>query len=112
MTLRYIGSLRRLPLSRRCLSTVEAGVERPDQYCADLVRKNDYESFLVSPFYPTELRPAYFALKAFSVGAHRLPDNVHSALAGGLGNGAGQRLESDDWPIADAVLARCYQKFL
>ncbi|KAK0221836.1 isoprenoid synthase domain-containing protein [Armillaria fumosa] len=84
MTIRCIGNLRRLPLSRRCLSTLEAGIEQPDQYCADLVRKNDYESFLVSPFYPPELRPAYFALKAFSVDLATVQDTVSNPMIGQL----------------------------
>lgn len=31
------------------------------------MRKHDYESFLVSQFYPKEQQGGYFALKAFSV---------------------------------------------
>ena len=36
-------------------------------YCRDLVRKHDYEGFLVSQFYPNEVKDSYFAVKAFSV---------------------------------------------
>lgn len=39
----------------------------PAGYCKDLVRKVDYESYLISKFYPPELQNGYFAIKAFSV---------------------------------------------
>lgn len=39
----------------------------PAGYCRDLVRRQDYESYLVSQFYPKHLQGGYFALKAFSV---------------------------------------------
>jgi NADH dehydrogenase [ubiquinone] 1 alpha subcomplex assembly factor 6 len=43
------------------------GSEDPTGYCKEFVRKHDYESFLISPFYPKEMQPGYFALKAFYV---------------------------------------------
>lgn len=45
-----------------------SGSADPGQFCEDLVRKHDYESFLTSQFYPKEVRGGYFALKAFYVG--------------------------------------------
>jgi len=43
------------------------GLSDPAGYCRDLVRKHDYESFLVGQFYPQAKQDAYFAIKAFSV---------------------------------------------
>ena len=43
------------------------GLADPTAYCRDLVRKHDYESFLLSHFYPKQKQDAYFAIKAFSV---------------------------------------------
>lgn len=39
----------------------------PTTYCSDFLRKHDYESFLISQFYPKEMQGGYLALKAFSV---------------------------------------------
>jgi hypothetical protein len=36
-------------------------------YCRDFVRKQDYEGFLISQFYPKGLQGGYFALRAFFV---------------------------------------------
>ena len=45
----------------------EGGLQDPESYCKDLVRKRDYEWFLISHFYPKELQGAFFALRAFYV---------------------------------------------
>ena len=45
----------------------EGGLQDPESYCKDLVRKRDYEWFLVAHFYPKELQGAFFALRAFYV---------------------------------------------
>lgn len=45
-----------------------AGPSDPHTYCRELVRKHDYESFLNSYFYPSNVQRGYFAVKAFSVG--------------------------------------------
>lgn len=58
-------------LSRRRTHTdiaTNLGLADPAAYCKDFVRKNDYESYLISKFYPPELQNGYFAIKAFSVG--------------------------------------------
>lgn len=54
---------------RRWLSTEtsNAAIADPTGYCRELVRKHDYEAFLVSQFYPNHVKGGYFALKAFSV---------------------------------------------
>ena len=59
-----------LSFSRRQLATgiAEGGTQDPSTYCSDLVRKRDYESFLISHFWPRELREHFIALRAFYVG--------------------------------------------
>jgi hypothetical protein len=39
----------------------------PSGYCKVFIRRHDYESFLISQFYPKEMQGGYFALKAFYV---------------------------------------------
>jgi NADH dehydrogenase [ubiquinone] 1 alpha subcomplex assembly factor 6 len=62
-----------LPLSlrlgyRRTVSTHSKGsLTDASGYCRDFVRKNDYEGFLISQFYPKDLQGGYFALRAFFV---------------------------------------------
>jgi NADH dehydrogenase [ubiquinone] 1 alpha subcomplex assembly factor 6 len=59
-----------IPLRRRCYSSGPApGLADPVGYCKELVRKHDYESFLLAPFYPKHAQAGYFAIKAFSVGS-------------------------------------------
>ena len=45
----------------------EAGLADPAAYCRDLVRKRDYESYLIGSFYPRHIQGAFFALRAFYV---------------------------------------------
>ena len=47
--------------------TSAGGTKDPNVYCRDFVRTHDYESYLISQFYPKEKRNGYFALKAFYV---------------------------------------------
>lgn len=54
-------------------SPAAVGLSDPSAYCKELVRKHDYESFLVSHFYPKPKQDAYFAIKAFSVSILRDP---------------------------------------
>ncbi|KZT25396.1 hypothetical protein NEOLEDRAFT_359523 [Neolentinus lepideus HHB14362 ss-1] len=71
--------------SRRSLTTASpslGGVGDPGAYCKDLVRKHDYESFLMSPFYPEYLRGGYFALKAFYVELAMLQESVSNSMVG------------------------------
>jgi len=42
------------------------GSEQPLTYCRELVRKQDYDSFLASYFYPRATQDTFFALKAFN----------------------------------------------
>ncbi|RDB17848.1 NADH dehydrogenase (ubiquinone) complex I, assembly factor 6 [Hypsizygus marmoreus] len=72
--------------SRRDFNTsaepTEASIADPTGYCRDLVRKYDYEGFLVSQFYPGDLRGGYFALKAFSVELAMVQDHVSNQMIG------------------------------
>lgn len=45
----------------------EAGTSNPTEYCKGLVRKHDYEGYLVSQFYPRQYQSAFYALRAFYV---------------------------------------------
>jgi NADH dehydrogenase [ubiquinone] 1 alpha subcomplex assembly factor 6 len=79
---------RDLPFTHRCShirpastgTNSEHSSTDPTEYCRELVRKHDYEGFLISQFYPKDLQGGYFALKAFSVGRvvlnFRFPLNV------------------------------------
>lgn len=59
-----------LPL-RRYATTQAApdvgGASDPHAYCKDFVQKRDYESYLISQFYPPEYRDGFYALRAFYV---------------------------------------------
>ncbi|KAF8914932.1 isoprenoid synthase domain-containing protein [Mucidula mucida] len=81
MTTRH---LQKVAFGRRVYSTTRpaAGAENPAQYCLDLVRKHDYESYLAGPFYPAELRTGYYALKAFSVELATVQDSVSNPMIG------------------------------
>ncbi|KDQ62289.1 hypothetical protein JAAARDRAFT_122532 [Jaapia argillacea MUCL 33604] len=83
-------ALRNLPLvphqllARRYTNTPTpaGGLDDPVAYCRELVRKNDYESFLLSPFYPKELQGGYFALKAFYVELATVQEAVSNDMIG------------------------------
>lgn len=76
MRIRSLQSLPRIILRRRLYSTqsqslsspsISVGLSDPFGYCADLVRKHDYESYLISQFWPKDIRGPYLSIKAFSV---------------------------------------------
>lgn len=57
-----------LPLLKRGMTNDSTiGLANPAAYCREFVRKHDYESFLVSHFYPKAAQDGFFAIKAFSV---------------------------------------------
>ncbi|KAJ7095868.1 Squalene/phytoene synthase [Mycena belliarum] len=56
----------------------------PAEYCRELVRKHDYESFLISKFWPASLQDSYFAIKAFSTELAMVQDNVSVATLGAV----------------------------
>ncbi|XP_072855243.2 NADH dehydrogenase (ubiquinone) complex I, assembly factor 6 isoform X1 [Pogona vitticeps] len=51
-------------------------------YCMDLVRKRDYESFLCSLLLPAESRHSAFALRAFNVELAQVKDSVSQKIIG------------------------------
>ncbi|KAL1921258.1 uncharacterized protein VTP21DRAFT_10974 [Calcarisporiella thermophila] len=51
-------------------------------YCKDLVRKHDYENYLVSLFYPGSLRSAQLALRAFNIELASVREQVSNPLSG------------------------------
>ncbi|XP_074754791.1 NADH dehydrogenase (ubiquinone) complex I, assembly factor 6 isoform X2 [Athene noctua] len=64
-----------------------AGWSRPApggevQYCAELVRKRDYEGFLCSLLLPAESRTSAFALRAFNVELAQIKDSVTQKTIG------------------------------
>ncbi|KAJ7675829.1 Squalene/phytoene synthase [Mycena polygramma] len=80
-----------LRLARRCssntarrYSTVPEAPTDPVLYCRDLVRKHDYESFLISKFWPAGLHDGYFAIKAFSTELAMVQDSVSVATIGAV----------------------------
>ncbi|KAI0317787.1 Squalene/phytoene synthase [Amylostereum chailletii] len=58
------------------------GTGDPAAYCKEFVRKHDYESYLLSQFFPRDKQPGYFALKAFYVEQATLQDTVSNATIG------------------------------
>lgn len=81
----------------------------PAAYCRELVRKHDYESFLISKFWRTgEQQDGYFAIKAFSVRLltrTRPGTRLCEVKPDRAGHGTGQRELADDRRGAHAVLA-------
>ncbi|XP_065524697.1 NADH dehydrogenase (ubiquinone) complex I, assembly factor 6 isoform X2 [Lathamus discolor] len=64
-----------------------AGWSRPEpggdvQYCAELVRKRDYEGFLCSLLLPAESRTSAFALRAFNVELAQIKDSITQKTTG------------------------------
>ncbi|XP_061304054.1 NADH dehydrogenase (ubiquinone) complex I, assembly factor 6 isoform X3 [Pezoporus flaviventris] len=64
-----------------------AGWSRPEpggevQYCAELVRKRDYEGFLCSLLLPVESRTSAFALRAFNVELAQIKDSITQKTTG------------------------------
>ncbi|KXN81771.1 NADH dehydrogenase (ubiquinone) complex I, assembly factor 6 [Leucoagaricus sp. SymC.cos] len=64
------------------LVSSSVGLSDPVGYCTDLVRKHDYESYLISQLWPRDLRGSYFALKAFSVELAMVQDHVSNLTIG------------------------------
>lgn len=61
----------KIPHSARRRYSTATSTENPAEYCQNLVRKHDYESYLAGPFYPPHLKNGFYALKAFSVSQFR-----------------------------------------
>ena len=91
------------------------GTEDPNVYCRDFVRTHDYESYLISQFYPKKKRNGYFALKAFYVREVRtLGTRVYLTMVCVLGrasDGPGLGVERYARKNEDAVLEGRRQEF-
>ncbi|KIL63220.1 hypothetical protein M378DRAFT_80050 [Amanita muscaria Koide BX008] len=85
---RFSGALLQQGLNerlQRCYSAESSpGLADPAAYCRELVRKHDYESYLLAAFYPKEAQGGYFAIKAFSVELAMVQDNVSNATIGNM----------------------------
>ncbi|KAI0034642.1 isoprenoid synthase domain-containing protein [Vararia minispora EC-137] len=77
-----LNATRRIQPYTRHVSTTAGGIADPIAYCRDLVRKHDYESFLISHLWPREVQPGYFALKAFYVELATIQETVSNAMIG------------------------------
>ncbi|KAJ7069786.1 isoprenoid synthase domain-containing protein [Mycena amicta] len=56
----------------------------PAAYCRDLVRKHDYDSFLVGKFWTAPLQEPYFAIKAFATELAMVQDSVSNSTIGAM----------------------------
>ncbi|KAJ7935645.1 isoprenoid synthase domain-containing protein [Mycena leptocephala] len=68
----------------RRYSTAPEPPTDPAAYCRELVRKHDYESFLISKFWPAGQQDGYFAIKAFSTELAMVQDNVSVPTIGAV----------------------------
>ena len=66
--------------NQRSVSSVAARKVSVDN--ADLVRSSDHDAFLLSFFYPPQLRDAYLAVRAFDLELRRIPESVSSQSTG------------------------------
>uniref|UniRef100_U3ILA1 NADH dehydrogenase (ubiquinone) complex I, assembly factor 6 n=1 Tax=Anas platyrhynchos platyrhynchos TaxID=8840 RepID=U3ILA1_ANAPP len=84
---RAAGALGGQPWLREGRAAVAAGWSRPEpggevQYCAELLRKRDYEGFLCSLLLPAESRTSAFALRAFNVELAQIKDSITQKTTG------------------------------
>ncbi|CAO3693686.1 unnamed protein product [Umbelopsis ramanniana] len=63
-------------------STGGPGLVSAQKYCADSVRKNDYENYLCIPFYPKQVQNAQYAIRAFNVELASIRESVSNAMIG------------------------------
>ncbi|KAI6151369.1 isoprenoid synthase domain-containing protein [Pisolithus thermaeus] len=59
-----------------------AGASEAANYCKDLVRRYDYESFLTSQLYPQQYRLGYYALRAFYIELATIKEAVSQTTLG------------------------------
>jgi len=90
-------ALSRIVLQRRLYASQPTSLGSPPTsdpfgYCTDLVRKHDYESYLISQFWPRDIRGSYLAIKAFSVSL--FPTNWDSRIWRAGSGGAGYSTRS------------------
>ncbi|CAM0140160.1 unnamed protein product [Umbelopsis sp. WA50703] len=66
----------------RFASSKTPSIETAQKYCADSVRKHDYENYLCIPFYPRELQDTQYAIRAFNVELASIRENVSNPVIG------------------------------
>lgn len=81
------SAVRLRPPGRRLYATTSSpegtvGLSDPTGYCTHLVRQRDYESYLISHFWPKDSRASYFAIKAFYVELATMQDHVTNSSLG------------------------------
>ncbi|KAH9854677.1 isoprenoid synthase domain-containing protein [Lenzites betulinus] len=80
----FTSSLKRV--HHRSLAThvehTEPGVADPAAYCLNMVRKRDYESYLIGASFPRRIQGAFFALRAFYVELASVQDTVSNSMIG------------------------------
>lgn len=94
-----------------------SGNQDPFTYCRDFVQKHDRDSYLISRFFPSHLQNACFAVRAFYVGWSMAPlDNAilfsNFYNEDWVGNDPGRGLKYSNWTDEDAILERCYKKYI
>ncbi|KAF2199212.1 hypothetical protein GQ43DRAFT_125842 [Delitschia confertaspora ATCC 74209] len=87
-----LGTLRQTSLSRLSharnfhsthpLADAESEVNAARTYCSNLIRDNDYSSYILQTFIPPSARDAYLAIRAFNVDVARIADNTSSPTIG------------------------------
>ncbi|XP_063984016.1 NADH dehydrogenase (ubiquinone) complex I, assembly factor 6 [Diachasmimorpha longicaudata] len=87
-----------------------SGVQRhnPSHYCMELVRRNDFESYLCTLLLPNDLRAPAFAIRAFNVEIALIQDQTTEAAISGMRysfwNDTLKKIYSDNPPQAPVPL--------
>ncbi len=67
----------------RTMALASTNATKSDDYCVELVKKHDFDSYLSGLLVPQTARAAYFAVKAFNVEIAMIKDQTHgNAMAG------------------------------
>ncbi|KAI9454819.1 isoprenoid synthase domain-containing protein [Boletus coccyginus] len=67
---------------RNVSASAIAGTSSPTEYCKHLVRKHDYEGYLVSQLYPRQHQSAFYALRAFYIELSMIREAVSQTALG------------------------------
>ncbi len=79
----FISQMKRLRPLGQLRNVVTHRASASDEYCVDLVKKHDYDSFLSGLLVPKESRAAYFAIRAFNVEIAMIKDQTNGNLLAG-----------------------------
>ena len=66
------------------------GKDTSNDYCVDLVKKHDYHNYLIGLLFPSQVRGAYFTLRAYNVELALVKENA-------LGNPLSARIRLQWW---------------